>query len=128
MSAHPDSPVASGIVPSPNHGERRGPPPDMLILHYTGMASAEAALGRLRDPADGSLLDQALVVHMPGPSTFTGEDMAELHLHGGLAVRARQCLLAHDFTSRHTAIASATSPLANPPVLIRYFCMYVVNT
>jgi len=51
VSAHPDSPVASGIVPSPNHGERRGPPPDMLILHYTGMASAEAALGRLRDPA-----------------------------------------------------------------------------
>lgn len=45
------------------------------------------ALRALRDPADGTLLDRALVVFMPGPDTFTGEDMAELHLHGGLAVR-----------------------------------------
>lgn len=44
-------------------------------------------LRALRDPADGALLDRALVVFMPGPATFTGEDMAELHLHGGLAVR-----------------------------------------
>lgn len=41
----------------------------------------------LRDPATGEELDRALVAWMPGPSTFTGEDMAELHLHGGLAVR-----------------------------------------
>jgi N-acetylmuramoyl-L-alanine amidase len=38
--------------PSPNHGERRGDARvDMLILHYTGMASAEAALERMCDPA-----------------------------------------------------------------------------
>lgn len=36
--------------PSPNHGERRLPV-DMLVLHYTGMTSAEAALERLCDPA-----------------------------------------------------------------------------
>src|SRR4051812_28213485 len=41
----------------------------------------------LRDPASGEALDQALVVWMPGPASFTGEDQAELHLHGGLAVR-----------------------------------------
>ncbi|MGH7046900.1 MAG: N-acetylmuramoyl-L-alanine amidase [Stellaceae bacterium] len=37
--------------PSPNH-DRRGTPPrvDMLVLHYTGMQSAEAALERLCDP------------------------------------------------------------------------------
>jgi N-acetylmuramoyl-L-alanine amidase len=35
---------------SPNHNERPGPV-DMLILHYTGMASAAAALDRLCDPA-----------------------------------------------------------------------------
>ncbi|KAB1075641.1 tRNA uridine-5-carboxymethylaminomethyl(34) synthesis GTPase MnmE [Methylobacterium planeticum] len=46
------------------------------------------SLRRLRDPADGRVLDQALVAWMPGPATLTGEDMAELHLHGGLAVRA----------------------------------------
>ncbi len=38
--------------PSPNFGPRRGDSPvDMLVLHYTGMASAEAALERLCDPA-----------------------------------------------------------------------------
>lgn len=37
---------------SPNHGPRRGEPPriDMLVLHYTGMQSAEAAIERLCDP------------------------------------------------------------------------------
>ena len=38
--------------PSPNHGERRGSGAvDMLVLHYTGMPTAEAALDRLCDPA-----------------------------------------------------------------------------
>lgn len=46
------------------------------------------ALRSLRDPADGVVLDKALVCWMPGPRTFSGEDMAELHLHGGAAVRA----------------------------------------
>jgi N-acetylmuramoyl-L-alanine amidase len=37
---------------SPNHGRRREPPRiDMLVLHYTGMTSAEAAIERLCDPA-----------------------------------------------------------------------------
>ena len=35
--------------PSPNHDER-GEPVDMLILHYTGMQTAQAAIDRLRDP------------------------------------------------------------------------------
>jgi tRNA modification GTPase len=42
----------------------------------------------LRVPATGELLDHALVAWLPGPGTATGEDMAELHLHGGPAVRA----------------------------------------
>lgn len=38
--------------PSPNHNERPGGrAPDMLVLHYTGMVSAAAALDRLCDPA-----------------------------------------------------------------------------
>ena len=37
--------------PSPNHGPRPGKPVDVLLLHYTGMASAAAALDRLCDPA-----------------------------------------------------------------------------
>jgi len=35
---------------SPNHDDRRLGDPDMLILHYTGMVSAAAALDRLCDP------------------------------------------------------------------------------
>lgn len=37
--------------PSPNHDDRRGLPVSMLVLHYTGMETAEAALERLTDPA-----------------------------------------------------------------------------
>ena len=37
--------------PSPNFGQRKnGATPDMIILHYTGMETAEAALDRLCDP------------------------------------------------------------------------------
>ena len=39
-----------------------------------------------RDEA-GAVLDQALVLWLPGPGSYTGEDCAELHLHGGRAVR-----------------------------------------
>lgn len=42
----------------------------------------------LREPVTGELLDHALVAWLPGPGTATGEDMVELHLHGGPAVRA----------------------------------------
>jgi tRNA modification GTPase len=45
-----------------------------------------ASLRELRRPADGMALDQALVLWFPGPASFTGEDSAELHLHGGAAV------------------------------------------
>ena len=45
------------------------------------------ALRRLRD-AKGETLDQALVLFFPGPTTATGEDLLELHLHGGRAVVA----------------------------------------
>ena len=44
------------------------------------------SLRRLRDPRSGEVLDQALVAWMPGPNSFSGEDQAELHLHGSLAV------------------------------------------
>jgi len=37
-------------APSPNFDARRAPP-DMIVLHYTGMISGEAALARLTDPA-----------------------------------------------------------------------------
>jgi tRNA modification GTPase len=47
-----------------------------------------AGLRALRDPQTGEVLDRGLVLWFPGPASFTGEDMAELHLHGGRAVIA----------------------------------------
>ena len=44
----PDSFIVSEVSPSPNLDERAdGRPPDMILLHYTGMATGEAALQRL---------------------------------------------------------------------------------
>jgi tRNA modification GTPase len=50
-------------------------------------AVREAGLRRLRN-ADGSLLDEALVLRFDGPASATGEDLLELHCHGGRAVVA----------------------------------------
>jgi tRNA modification GTPase len=47
-----------------------------------------AALARVRDPASGEVIDEALVLWFPGPSSETGEDTAELQVHGGRAVIA----------------------------------------
>jgi tRNA modification GTPase len=46
----------------------------------------EASLRRLSDPATAAPIDEALVLWFPGPASFTGEDQAELQLHGGPAV------------------------------------------
>lgn len=47
-----------------------------------------AALMRLRDPASGDVIDEALVLWFPAPHSETGEDTAELQVHGGPAVVA----------------------------------------
>jgi tRNA modification GTPase len=47
-----------------------------------------AALMRVRDSADGEVIDEALVLWFPAPHSDTGEDVAELQLHGGHAVIA----------------------------------------
>ena len=52
MTFPADSPLVDQVSPSPNHQPRRGVArPDILLLHYTGMATTQAALERLRDPA-----------------------------------------------------------------------------
>ncbi|QKC80962.1 tRNA uridine-5-carboxymethylaminomethyl(34) synthesis GTPase MnmE [Mesorhizobium sp. NZP2077] len=54
-----------------------------------GMVRERAAvLRKLRAP-DGTMLDSGLVIFFPGPASFTGEDVAEFHVHGGRAVVAR---------------------------------------
>jgi tRNA modification GTPase len=49
-------------------------------------APRRAALRRLHDPESGQAIDQGLVLWFPGPASATGEDVLELHVHGGRAV------------------------------------------
>jgi len=47
-----------------------------------------ASLARVRDPKTGAIIDEALALWFPAPNSETGEDMAELQVHGGRAVIA----------------------------------------
>lgn len=47
-----------------------------------------ASLVRLSDPGSGAPLDSGLAIWFPAPASFTGEDVAEVHIHGGRAVTA----------------------------------------
>jgi N-acetylmuramoyl-L-alanine amidase len=48
----PDSALVADILPSPRHTERRGfGQPDILVLHYTGLATLDEALDCLAGPA-----------------------------------------------------------------------------
>lgn len=49
-------------------------------------APRQATLRALHDPGSAAILDQALVLWFPAPHSFTGEDVAEFHIHGGRAV------------------------------------------
>ncbi len=48
-------------------------------------APRRASLRAIRGAA-GDVLDRALILWLPGPASYTGENSAELHLHGGAAV------------------------------------------
>jgi tRNA modification GTPase len=59
----------------------------LRVLAGREVEPRRASLARLRDRA-GRILDEALILWFPGPNTATGEDLAELHCHGGRAVLA----------------------------------------
>ena len=46
-----------------------------------------ASLRRLIDPSDDRPIDQVLVLWFPGPNSFSGENLVEIHHHGGTGVR-----------------------------------------
>lgn len=66
-----------------------GPAAAAAMLALTGrvLPARRAVAATLRDGA-GAVLDQALALWLPGPTTATGEDTLELHCHGGRAVVA----------------------------------------
>jgi len=82
--------LSSGAAPSAIGVIRvSGPQAGAALASLAGRVpqARRASLVKLRDGA-GALLDDALVLWFPGPSTATGEDLAELHCHGGRAVIA----------------------------------------
>ncbi len=85
------------------------PPAAIAIIRISGTAAFDAvralagrapeprraSLAELKHPENGDVLDHALVLTFPGPQSASGEDLAELHLHGGRAVvRAVEAVLA----------------------------------
>ncbi len=66
----------------------------LSALAATLPSPRRATLRTLRDPATGEPLDTALLLWFPGPDTATGEDLAEIHAHGGRStVRAIEAAL-----------------------------------
>jgi tRNA modification GTPase len=67
-----------------------GPAAAAAVRTLTGRLPPARLLqrARFRDPASGEVLDDGLAVLFPAPRSFTGEDVAELHIHGGRAVLA----------------------------------------
>jgi tRNA modification GTPase len=65
-----------------------GPRAGDALRALTGKIPAprQAALARIRDPQSGDIIDEALALWFPAPHSETGEDVAELQLHGGRAV------------------------------------------
>ncbi|MFT8797906.1 tRNA uridine-5-carboxymethylaminomethyl(34) synthesis GTPase MnmE [Zymomonas mobilis] len=77
------------------------PPAGIAVIRISGSAAADTAclltrkkipearravLRNLYDPDSGEQLDQSLLLWLPAPKTVTGEDLLELHVHGGRAV------------------------------------------
>jgi len=67
-----------------------GPRARMALEQMVGRVPQprRASLARLRDPVTGEIVDEGLALWFPAPNSETGEDMAELHVHGGRAVIA----------------------------------------
>ncbi len=80
--------LSSGALPAGVAVVRvSGPSSSDVVLQLCGALPAER-LARLKTirSRNGLMIDQGLVLWFAGPRTFTGEDCAEFHLHGGKAV------------------------------------------
>ena len=57
-----------------------------MLTFKTSFNQREATYCAIKSPITGEILDKAIVIFFNGPNSFTGEDIAELHLHGSIAV------------------------------------------
>lgn len=77
--------VASGVV-----GLRSGKP-------LEGVPNHRLHVGKVHAGSDATVMDEALVAVMRGPKSYTGEDVVEIHCHGGRLILSLVCeaLVAH---------------------------------
>ncbi len=78
------APGVAGVAVFRVSGPKAGPALEALTGKMP--VARQASLLSLRDPGDGAEIDRALVLWFPGPKSFTGEDVAELQVHGGRSV------------------------------------------
>ena len=66
-----------------------GPDSSNVIKSITGKEIPEprvATLRKINNNNTSELIDEGIIIWFPGPHSYTGEDMAEIHVHGGKAV------------------------------------------
>ncbi len=81
-SGRPPAAIAVVRISGPRAGEA------LTALGVKIPAPRKAGLARVRDPQTNEIIDEALALFFPGPNSETGEDTAEIQLHGGRAVIA----------------------------------------
>ncbi len=57
-----------------------------LISKEKNIKSREANLCKFYNPTNNKIIDEGLILWFPGPNSYTGEDLAEFHIHGSNAV------------------------------------------
>lgn len=81
-----------------------------ILESFSGAGDVEPRVAHLRsfrNPQTGSLIDRGLLLFFPGPHSFTGEDVAELHLHGSRAVLDELFECFTSFTSAQGVLRAA---------------------
>ena len=66
-----------------------GPEASEVIISLTGKeipSPRVASLRKINNINTSELIDEGIIIWFPGPESYTGEDMAEIHVHGGKAV------------------------------------------
>lgn len=81
--------LSSGLPPSGVAVVRVSGPEAATLAEAFGLSPLQprrAALRTVRSPVDGAILDRALCLFFRAPASATGEDVLEMHLHGGPAL------------------------------------------
>ena len=66
-----------------------GPEASNVVKNLTGKEMPKprvATLRKINNINTSELIDEGIIIWFPGPESYTGEDMAEIHVHGGKAI------------------------------------------